>query len=225
MNTTMKTQINLSYRRKFDKYLLHERKVLRMNKNEFDRNYEERTRRFLMKTIKPNWHVVELGAGIGFQTLTMAKNAEHVFAYENDLNNLSELRKNISTFQNITLIPSIVSEVSGVMNFNLNASPLANKRDLRVLNRRLFLDKQVAKCDFIRINTDGRLMDVITGANNLILRCYPILLIERKPKDILEVLYILKISGYKFFRIKPNGKLRKVEGVSDHSTVAIFNKN
>jgi tRNA G37 N-methylase Trm5 len=225
MTTTTKTYANPPSKRKFDKYLLHERQIIRLTKDYFDQNYGERVKRLLMRIIKPNWHTVDFGAGVGYHTITMAKLASHVLAYENNLENLSELWKNISVFRNITLMPQIDSEVASVINFNLNASPLIDKRDLKMLNKPLILDRQISKCDLIRINTEESLLNVIKGATNLILKHHPILLIERKSRDLLEMLYILRIEGYKLYRIKPNGRLRKVEGISNHTTVAIFNKN
>jgi FkbM family methyltransferase len=225
MTTTTKTYENLPLKRKFDKYLLHERQIIGMTKDSFDQNYAERVRRFLMRTIKPNWHTVDLGAGVGYHTLTMAKLAGHVFAYENNLENLSELQKNVSIFQNIRLMPLIVSKLASTTNVDLNASTLIDKRDLKILDKPLILDRQISNCDLIRINTEESLLDVIKGATEIILKHHPMLLIESKPRDLLEVLYILRIEGYKLYRIKPNGRLRKVEGISNYSTIAIFNKN
>ena len=214
---------------KFDKILLHEGKVIGLFKKLFDHSHEKKVTNVLKKLIKPGWYVVDCGALIGYHTLTMSKLAERVYAYEMNEANLSFLRKNIVGKRNINIIPFVVSEVAGVLNFDFNAGddfvrcPLStNSRDAYYLKKVIKLDDQVSKCNFLRIDIPGKEWEIIKGASELILKHHPIILLERRKDSIIELLHVLSKEGYSFFGIRNNGRLKRLKGNTNESIVAIY---
>jgi ABC-type sulfate transport system substrate-binding protein len=56
--------------------------------------YEEGETRFIQKSLKPSFTVVDIGANIGYYTLIMAGLAKHVYAFEPEPKNFEMLEKN-----------------------------------------------------------------------------------------------------------------------------------
>lgn len=69
--------------------------------------------RRIAKLVGSNDIVIDLGAHVGFATIEFAHRACHVYAFEPNPENFSELRRNTRRYSNVTIFQNAVAGVTG----------------------------------------------------------------------------------------------------------------
>lgn len=145
--------------------------------------YEEYESLLILKQIKKNFVVVDVGANIGYYTLLLAKICKKVYAIEPDKMCFEILLKNIkeNNLKNVVAINKAVSDKSGKEKFIVDSENLGNSR-LGIGNETvetIKLDDLIKeKIDLIKIDVQGHEPLVIAGTKSIIAKYSPILFME-----------------------------------------------
>ena len=145
--------------------------------------------RFLLsKLLKPGMRVVDIGANIGYYLLLFEKyigSEGEVICIEPSVENLSELKKNIeiNRFVNVKLFDVAIGMDDGTtgLRVGINSGVVEkNQGSYQVALRKL--DSLVTdKVDFLKIDVEGYEGQALKGAQEIIIRDTPLLLLEMHP--------------------------------------------
>jgi FkbM family methyltransferase len=174
--------------------------------------------------IQPGWTVLDIGANIGFFSLTFARSvgpAGRVLAFEPQPTIHDILTRNIEVNAPwVERFRAIVSDQIGTRPFvdlhNLNADQVAWLGSVSVTSTAdgihsrmvdtpaLTLDSLgLARCDFIKIDVEGHEAAVIRGAAGTISAHAPILSLEAHAADAdYGFVHSLKEQGYRFWLLR-----------------------
>ena len=184
--------------------------------------YEAHETRLMREVVQPGWSVVDAGANFGWHAIHMAKwvgPQGRVFAFEPIPGTFSELAANASlnNCRNLEAYSAALGSVEGAVTLflpgiDLGAGAASQFLDLgekvEVPMRRLddFLaEKGVDHIDFIKADIEGGELNLLGGAERLLARCHPRILIEivdihcrrfgHTPRDVIQFLTARGFSG------------------------------
>lgn len=133
---------------------------------------------------------VDVGAYIGSYTLLLAKLTRTVYAFEPDVEMATMLRRVAPP--NVRVFNNAVSNREGTSEFHVPSlkghravtcgslvAPRGRDYDIRLV-KTTTLDAALANSDvgFIKIDVEGAEQSVLVGAQQLIARCHPVILVE-----------------------------------------------
>lgn len=177
--------------------------------------------RFLRRAIGPGSKVIDIGANFGIFTLTLAKQIGadgHVWAIEPAAETAGYLRQSIARngFTNADVIQAALSDrdTTGFLahGFSQELSHVADvPSDDGEEIALMTLDRVVADCgnptiDFIKLDAEGHEMAVLAGAQQLLAKQAPVIMLEVLGKDAqlhLDPALELVKQGYHLFRLMP----------------------
>lgn len=161
------------------------------------------------KYLKPGMKVVDVGANLGnhsiyFSAIAKAGSVE-AFEAQTHLCKAFERNLDLNQLKNIKLHQAVCADKKGKAAIAVNA--LGNlaatqfKLDDNGTYPAVTLDDSIkGNCDFIRIASEGLELQIIKGAQKLIERCHPVILVEVKNKaEFEQVAQSLAVLGYKSF--------------------------
>ncbi|MDQ7012433.1 MAG: FkbM family methyltransferase [Planctomycetota bacterium] len=171
--------------------------------------FEPTTTALIRRALKPGMTAVDVGANIGWLTLTMAhavQSTGKVWAFEPSDWTFARLQKNIAlnTFEHITAVRAAVGDSNGSLElmfpcgYRLDGTDTATRQNVDLVSLDTVLEGKTI--DLLKVDTDGSELEVIMGANNLIQTSRPVIVFEvmaRTPKDKLHSLaQLLSDSQY-----------------------------
>jgi len=186
--------------------------------------YEEYETEIFKNLLKPNTILIDIGANIGYYSLTAADKITEgiIYSFEPVLANHILLNKNVNVnnYNNIKTFQKAVSDKNGKIRIFLDGTNLGNHSLTKnnVVDKSNFVDVETITMDsffydlnifnediLVKIDTQGAEGLVITGAQNLLLKSNNIkILMEFWPKglrnmgtDPLELLDKLQDYGFK----------------------------
>lgn len=169
--------------------------------------YEEFETDLILKQVKQDSVVVDVGANIGYYTLLLAKTVKRVYAIEPEEETFEILRKNVeaNNLENVVLIKAAASDKKGVTNliksednFGDHKIGLKGKEKVKTIRLDDLLTGE-KKIDLIKIDTQGYEEKVIMGAKEIIKKQSPTLFLEYTPNGSKKMLNYLR-SIYKWIR-------------------------
>ena len=179
--------------------------------------------------LSPGDNVLDVGANIGRMTVLASKlvgATGQVLSFEPSPMVIASLYKNIffNRCQNVSIRNYAISDADGLLPFHIpldTNSGLGSFRDLgkehclvitvpiRQLDQEHGLPESVR---LIKIDTEGADLRVLRGAESLIKRCRPVIVMEFSPKWITQMgdepNWILKFAerhGYSLYQLHPGG--------------------
>jgi FkbM family methyltransferase len=174
---------------------------------------EPAMQRFLAERVRPGDVVLDLGANVGFFTLTAAAltgAGGHVIAYEPLPRNVAALRANIAVnrLSYVEVVEAAVSDRDGEAILNINESDqeaslvhAATKR--RVIVRTVTVDAEMRRLgltpDLIKIDVEGAEEDAVRGMLVTLRRARPVIVCEMHvdiPRLDGPVPSLLRDAGY-----------------------------
>lgn len=207
--------------------------------------YEKDEINFILRLIKENTRILDIGANIGWYSLKLAKNINNVeiLAFEPIPKTFEYLKKNIDLnhVSNIKTFNYGFSDEEKNIAFyyypegscNASAVNLSEREDVdKIICKLTTLDKFVENenifVDFIKCDVEGSELFVFKGGIEAIKRDKPIIFTEllRKwaakfnyhPNDVIS---LLKENGYRCFTIK-NGALIEVNEINENMVETNF---
>lgn len=175
--------------------------------------FEPETNEVFQKYIKKGDTVIDIGAHIGYHTLSLAKlvgEKGKVYAFEPCPNNFNLLKKNIEVngYTNVELIQKAVSNFNGKSDLLINkknsgAHHLSNKKDNGCIGIDVLkLDTLPIKPNFIKMDIEGREYLALEGMKELLTNNKVTLVTEFNPSLIKETnkperfISLLKETGF-----------------------------
>lgn len=180
--------------------------------------YEPHFNFILNKILSENDIAVDIGANIGYHTLSMAKivgNYGKVYAFEpqrilfqelccnvilNRLDNVYAYNAGISSEISYSYLPIIdyySKEISlGCISLNNNDNKNTEKVELFPLEY-----FNIKKINFVKIDVEGYELNVLNGMNNILINDNPTLFIEINSQDYHDTLNFLKNMNYNIYRV------------------------
>lgn len=137
----------------------------------------------LKKLIKPGYHILDIGANIGFYAKIISDitgEKGQVYCFEPDKTNYKYLEKNTSNYKNIKLFNLAVSDKAEVikvyrsklLNVDHRTYPVNNYDSVEEINANsideLIKNKTIEKVDFIKIDIQGFELTAFKGMQNLL---------------------------------------------------------
>ncbi|WP_414550955.1 FkbM family methyltransferase [Anabaena sp. CCY 0017] len=163
----------------------------------WDVNSELAALKSLQQYLQPNDIFIDVGANFGLHTLYAAKLLEHqgqVFAFEPVISNLKLLQRNItlnSLNQRVTIVSKAVSNSrQKSISFYLPSKDMTvtaslnqtsdNSLEIEVENTRLddYWQAVDLAIKLIKIDVEGAELEVLRGAENILKKWHPVLVIE-----------------------------------------------
>ena len=161
-------------------------------------SYELPTIKFIERTLKPGDFVFDVGANVGYLSLTFAQligNTGKVYGFEPEKRNFETLQENIKLngFKNIHPIKLAVSdenrtiklylsknENQGIHSTILHTDTLSEKyEEIEAVRLDDYVQNQeIDKIDLVKIDVEGAEIDVINGMKNILREKKPILILE-----------------------------------------------
>jgi len=208
--------------------------------------YEAHETRLMREVVQPGWTVVDAGANFGWHAIHLAKRVGprgQVIAFEPIPNTFSELAANSSLNDcgNLEACSAALGNVEGAVTLFLpgidfGAGAASQFLDLgeriEVPMRRLddFLEeKGVNHVDFIKADVEGGELNLLRGAEGLLARCHPRILLEivdihcrrfgHNPQDVIQ---FLTARGFRGKYISDDGKLVAVDAVNPMNGNYVF---
>jgi FkbM family methyltransferase len=142
---------------------------------------------------------IDLGANVGIFTKVLAEHSKHVYAFEPEPYNFSQLKENMKSYNNVTLYNMAASNITGsdailhksVINngmHRLYESKLCWGEKVRVKTVRLddLPELQNVKINFIKMDIEGFEYFALLGMTNIIKRDKPVIISEFHPDSIRE---------------------------------------
>lgn len=194
------------------------RKLLRrmfpklMHARVYSKPWVEVERDLLPVVVDRQRDAVDVGAYVGTYTLLLAKLARTVYAFEPDAEMANMLRRVAPP--NVHVSRSAVSDREGTSEFHVPSfqgrravtcgslvAPRGRNSDMRVV-KTTTLDAAMAKPDvgFIKIDVEGAEQSVLAGAQQLIARCRPVILVEANTPEAVATVSAffepLKYAGF-----------------------------
>ncbi len=207
--------------------------------------YEKDEINFILKLIKENNTILDIGANIGWYSLKIAKNINNVeiMAFEPIPNTFEYLKKNIDLnhVSNIKTFNYGLSDEEKDISFyyypegscNASAANLSRRNNVdKIICKLTTLDKFTAdkniSVDFIKCDVEGSELFVFKGAIKTIRRDKPIIFTELLRKWAAEfnyhpnnVISLLKKSGYLCFTIN-NENLKEITEINENTIETNF---
>jgi FkbM family methyltransferase len=173
-------------------------------------HFEPLATSFLIKTIRDDDIILDVGAHIGIHTVHLAKRARLVIAIEPEPSNLSFLVKNIrinNVHEKVVVIPAAACDYDGAARLYIHHSsgghsfvPMGSSNYIEV--RCLKLDSLlkglgIDRVDVVKIDVEGYELNVLRGFMKFLSRRPPrILIIETELKPFI-IDFIRRRYGYK----------------------------
>jgi len=207
--------------------------------------YEKDEINFILKLIKNNAKILDIGANIGWYSLKIAKNIDNVdiLAFEPIPKTFDYLNKNIDLnhVSNIETFNYGFSDEEKDLIFyyypegscNASAANLSEREDVdKIICKLTTLDKFIndenISIDFIKCDVEGSELFVFKGGIETIKRDKPIIFTELLRKWAAkfnyhpnEVISLLKRNGYKCFTIN-KGTLSEVSEINENTIETNF---
>ena len=188
------------------------------------RRRERETVELYMFLVRPGQVVLEAGANIGYQTQIfsqMVGASGQVVAFEPDIINLPYLMRNTTPCRNVVVEHVALSDCEGegtiyvdtltgqnsslVAGFDVFRTNRARAYDDRAtviptavaqttLDR--YLERRRISPDFLKIDVEGGELRLLQGAQSLVERHRPVLMVEIQPDNAAEVAELLSGHGY-----------------------------
>jgi FkbM family methyltransferase len=170
-------------------------------------NFQERT---ILKHCSRRKVALQAGGWIGVIPRLLSNHFEKVYTFEPDFNSFCHLIANIADVNNIVPFNTALSLIPQQLQFEHTSTPGQNrlKSDISwpdvVLEREsqvqtLNIDAlNLSELDFIMIDAEGSLQDILAGGEETIKRCKPVILAETHWKKTLkefEIAYVQSL-GY-----------------------------
>lgn len=182
--------------------------------------------------LRPGDHVLDIGANIGRMSLLASRLVGpqgRVLAYEPSPVVVASLYKNIffNRCENIAVRNYAVSDADGVLSFHMpldTNSGLGSFRDIDTGDS-LTIEVPIHQLDgesglpealrLMKIDTEGADIRVLRGAQALIRRCRPVIVMEFSPRWIAQLgdspdwlAGFMAEQGYSLYRLRPGGPER-----------------
>ncbi len=181
--------------------------------------FEPMTVDTISRTIRPGDVAVDVGANVGFITLTLAHHtgvSGSVFAFEPTAAAFARLKRNLAlnAFPQVHALNLGLSDKAGTTRARIQSSFRIDGND-EVLEEPIAFttldawvgSERLARLDFLKIDTDGMEARVLRGAQDTLRRLRPVVLFEFLPQLLREagdsaegVLGLLAETGYVFLR-------------------------
>lgn len=165
---------------------------------------------------------LDVGANIGYCTLSLASRCEKVYAYEPDPRSFKVLQKNVklNKFKNVETRQELVLDYSGEAGISLAKKP--NLSSIHGDGNRITvpcreLAEHIPEANFIKMDIEGAEVTVLRGALDVLAEAKNMkILVEVHPKqynadnDFVPVLRALLEHGYQFkYVVNAKGKIRE----------------
>ena len=192
-------------------YSLYVSAPLQILKKAETKGIEPSLSRFIMNELSQGDECIDIGANYGFITMIMAEIVDingHVYSYESDKYIFDILVKNIkdNNFDNIC----------SAENYFISNNNSINTKKIDDL----LLEKS-KKIKLIKIDTDGSDYNCLSGAENLIIQCKPIIIIEMAKNKNMIHKKLLDL-GYLYFYDQHYNKL--IDEKYPPNLIASFNR-
>lgn len=162
-------------------YIDFNEKLLNLHKKEFLLGQ-------VLKYIKDDSVVVDIGANKGLYSSAFAQNAKVVYAFEVSDPVLVQLKKTAKKFKNIKIVKKAASDKSINSPFYIDENRFSNSGLVKQVNGPIkeveciklddyFLKKDF-KIDFVKIDTEGTELNVLKGMKKIIDKFRPYIMIE-----------------------------------------------
>lgn len=159
--------------------------------------YELEKRRVFESAVHSGSVVFDIGAHVGFYTLLaseLAGDEGQVFAFEPAQQNLLYLKKHLrmNDAANVTVIEAAVSDKSGEVffdhgesnSFTGHISDSGKPQTPSVALDELFNKGQIPAPDYIKIDVEGAEMQVLSGAETMLVENYPTLFLATHGREV-----------------------------------------
>jgi FkbM family methyltransferase len=150
--------------------------------------YEPYETKLILRQLKPNQVVIDVGANIGYYTMLIANKVKKVYALEPDKTNFEILKKNIlaNNLKNVVAIRAAAGSKKSRLNLYKSKENLGDhklygdgkKERVRVVKLDELVREQV---NLIKIDTQGWEPEVVAGAKKIITKDKPIIFMEYSP--------------------------------------------
>ncbi|OGK21885.1 hypothetical protein A3C23_00875 [Candidatus Roizmanbacteria bacterium RIFCSPHIGHO2_02_FULL_37_13b] len=207
--------------------------------------YENEEMAVTLKLIKKNYTIFDIGANIGWYSLTLSRLKKNIqiYAFEPILRTYKYLNRNIAlnNIKNIKTMNFGFSDKNKKIKFyyypegsgnasalNISHHPNAEKITGRIMKLDDFINKENIKIDLIKCDVEGAELFVFKGAINTIKQQKPIIATEmlRKwskpfnyhPNDIIE---LLGTVGYNCYVVRKK-RLINMPYITDHTKETNF---
>lgn len=174
--------------------------------------HEYRSAQAFCRLLNPGSTVVDVGAHVGQYTLLAAKRASRVVAFEPRSETRARLERNVSAsgFENVEVLPFAVGREDGEVqlaepeagNSGTAAVVAAGGRPVPIRTLDSVLGD--ARVDVLKIDVEGLEGDVLSGAEALVRRSRPAILVEIND---LAVVAQLRDLGYAINAVGDGGEL------------------
>ena len=167
--------------------------------------YSESEVSIFRRYIKPGDYAIDVGANIGDLTLPMAQIVGpegRVFAIESNPENFNVLCGNLALNQirNVKTINRFIADSSEVDTGSRVWGRYAYTGDVWAPEFMALDDLNLPRCEFIKVDVDGKELEVLRSAKRLIQACQPVLYFENDEKArSAELLTFVLGLGYRIF--------------------------
>jgi FkbM family methyltransferase len=132
---------------------------------------------------------LDIGAHVGFWTMSLRRNFEQVIAFEPHALHAELFRRNIAGAKNVVLHEVALGAGSGMVDLIYTAGNTGNTHIKMGPGSQVPMTtlesytSQLAEVDFIKVDVEGFELNVLEGATPTILRCKPVIICENKGND------------------------------------------
>ena len=199
--------------------------------------WEKRETEIFLSLIKPHMTVLDVGAHVGYYTLLAAKRVAQVYAFEPDPESFELMTRSVKVngYTNVKCFPAAVTNKTGRANFHIDSEAWGNSLSsenvsspLRQLDvETVCLDELYAagslgdRIDLLKIDVQGAEELVLNGAERILTKCRPIILIEVEPQrlrnmgtDPADLLKSLERNyGYELRAIEDSAQSRLIDDI------------
>jgi len=189
-------------------------------------SYEHQMQSFFLRIIQPGGVGYDIGASVGFYTLLFAEllgKKGEVFAFEPFPENILYLKKHLqlNSCDNVTVIEAAVSERNGTGVFKLGANSalgtLSSEGSSQVKTVRLdelCLNNEINPPDYIKIDVEGAEFLVLSGAQTIISKYYPMIFLSTHGVDMHKrCCTFLKEMGYNLQSVHKNQSVEECRSI------------
>ena len=170
-------------------------------------------------------HFIDVGANLGNHTIGLHAHFHHCHAFEPDPRTFRLLEANTANKPNITCYQKALSNQDGIAAFSQHRTNTGKSHIVlpahakSKLERRSLIDVETIRLDntisatesvsFIKIDVEGRELDVLQGAQKLLTTQMPMILLELLSTDIrgyraASLDFLAEIGYTKFYSLQPD---------------------